>query len=121
MQEFFMYFHEPLPFHMAYPVTGCIEQEKVIEEEHTRMFSYFSDEIQTLQKRIEYEIDQMEYEGSPIYDEYPDKEWMRRIGQNIRDDWMQEYGVRPEEQIYILVVWEVFRRRAKKRRANLIS
>lgn len=117
-----MYFHEPLPFHMAYPVTCCLEQEKVLEEEHALLMSYFSGNVQTVQNRVESELDQMETEGSRIYDAYPDKEWIRSITHTIWTAWDQEYpSTVSEETVYMLVVWEIFRRRAKKRRADMIS
>lgn len=117
-----MYFHEPLPFHMAYPVTGCFEQEKVLEEEHALLFSYFSGNVQTLQNRIEAELDKMEYEGSMIYDQRPDQGTLRRMSDNIWSQWENEYpSTVSQEVVYMLVVWEVFRRRARKRRADNLT
>lgn len=114
-----MYFHEPLPFHMAYPVTGCFEQEKVLEEEHALLFSYFSGYVQTLQNRIEAEVDTMDSEGSMMYDEHPDQENIRRISDAIWSQWEKEYpSTVSQDTVYMLVVLEIFRRRAKKRRAD---
>lgn len=118
-RSFFMYFHEPLPFHMAYPVTGCYEQEKVLEEEHALLLSYFSGNVQTLQNRIEAEIDIMESEGSMIYDERPDQGTIRRISDRLWTQWENEYpSTVSQETVYMLVVLEIFRRRARKRRAD---
>ena len=121
MQEFFMYFHEPLPFHMAYPVNGCYEEEKVLEKEHALLFSYFSGNVQTLQNRIEAELDKEEYEGGMIYDDYPDPETIKRMSNGIWMQWNQEYpDTVSQETVYMLVVLEIFRRRARRRRANMI-
>lgn len=104
---------------MAYPVTGCYEQEKVLEEEHALLLSYFSGNVQTLQNRIEAEIDIMESEGSMIYDERPDQGTIRRISDRLWTQWENEYpSTVSQETVYMLVVLEIFRRRARKRRAD---
>lgn len=115
-----MYFHEPMPFHMAYPVSGCYEEERILENEHALLFSYFTGNIQTLQNRIEAEADKQEYAGSMMYDEHPDTEMIRRTSRTIWDEWEDAYpDTIPEEMVYMLLVWEIFRRRSRKRRADM--
>lgn len=118
MQEFFMYEHQP--FYKTYPIEGWMEREKDIEREYMQMISLFSKEAQLFWESLKIRLNQMEYDGSPMYDAYPDKNWMRRIGSGLANEQKENFLSLTEEDVYMIVVWEVFYRRAKKRRANLL-
>lgn len=122
-----MYDQKAKPFYMMHPMNDCVEDEKRIEEEHRRMVSYLTPKAQLLQKEIEELLDTMEYDGSPMYDEHPDKEWLymvsrksgayKKMDSDLPSDVSSEIW---QETVYMLVLWEVFRRRAKRRRSDLL-
>jgi len=60
-------------------------------------------------------FDQYEYPGSPVYDEYPDREWLLWLRDRI---WNQakEQGQDPsQELLYVLLISEIGRRRTAGR------
>lgn len=114
MQEFFMYIHEPVPFHVMYSNANCMKREQMIEQEYGKMMSLAPNRIQMIQKQIEAELDQVEFEGSPLYDEYPDKIWISKMYTRIREKWkIKEQDCSFEELIYMMILYEITRRRVK--------
>lgn len=60
-------------------------------------------------------FDRYEHPGSPLYDQYPDREWLLSMRDKI---WNQakEQGIEPTpELLYVLLISEVGRRRTEKR------
>ena len=47
--------------------------ERMQDKEFNLMKSYYPGTVQHIQEKIEEECDLMDYEGSRLYDEYPDK------------------------------------------------
>lgn len=80
-----MYNQQPMPFHMTYPVSYMFENEQNQEHEAQLMKSYYSNLAARIQDRVERECDKMEYEGSIMYDEYPDKLMMAQISSRIEE------------------------------------
>jgi len=78
-----MYDYEPMPFYKAYPLEPFITESKWMEQEKERMLSYLPKEYQMIQKSVEAACDKMEYEGSRMYDEYPDQRMIRGLVQKL--------------------------------------
>lgn len=51
------------------------------EQEEMLMRSYYPEQVQILQTAVERICDQEDYEGSRIYDEYPDQTMLRRMSE----------------------------------------
>lgn len=85
-----MYNQQPVPFYMTYPVAAMSDNEQIQDREAQIMKSYYSQLAVQIQERVEHECDKMEYEGSMMYDEYPDKLMMEevcvRIGNELQDE-----------------------------------
>ena len=64
---------------MAYPVPRFFDREWEQERDLRIMQSYYSGRTAEIQKLVERECDRMEYDGSMMFDDYPDKFMMRRI------------------------------------------
>jgi len=64
------------------PVLGA---SKILEQESdfTYLKNLYPQIARSILPCIEEEADKMEYEGSPMFDEYPDKEYFRRIACRI--------------------------------------
>lgn len=71
------------PFYMTYPMQNLYLAEMEYEKDMERMKEMYPKEINELQKMVEHRADQMEYEGSRMYDENPDREMLREEAQKI--------------------------------------
>lgn len=125
-----MYIEKPLPFYAAYPFFSELNQEKEQERDMQVMKSYYSRTAAKIQELVERECDRMEYDGSMMFDEYPDKLMMehlcRRIEEqylNQRDQWPEELeamnrdsGEGLKDLIGVLLFNEMFCRRCRQRR-----
>lgn len=67
-----MYLKEYFPFYTTY-ANPLYEGERMQDKEFNLMKSYYPGTVQHIQEKIEEECDLMDYEGSRLYDEYPDK------------------------------------------------
>lgn len=88
------------PFYMTYPMQNLYLAEMEYEKDMERMKELYPKEINELQQMVERRADQMEYEGSRIYDENPDKEMLREEAQRIYEEFLrwlerQQWGQQP--------------------------
>lgn len=81
-----MYVHEPVMFHKSYPLDSFLEEARRMEKERELMYSYLPEEYRRIQRKVEEVCDQMEYEGSRMYDEHPDSQVIRGIARKIMKD-----------------------------------
>lgn len=124
-----------LPFYMTYP-TSLTQTD---ENQMMRDLEYFQQLYPTgaklLQREIRKVVDIMDYEGSLIYDEYPDRFAMQKLTRDILgkirlqlDEEMEnseelEMMLRYEnieDYMYVLVLHEVWRRRNSRRRGYFL-
>lgn len=132
-----MQFEQPLPFYMAYPFLMPFDQEREQEKDLQLMQSYYSRRAARIQEKVERECDRMEYDGSMMFDEYPDKFMMehlcRKIEREIQSEdeknnqTQNETDTRAMERdrgdglrdlIGVLLFNEMFRRRCRHRRCR---
>lgn len=91
-KDSWFYMQQNNPFYIPYPMQmqsnylSDMEYEKDLD----RMKELYPREAKEIQRYVEEECDRMEYEGSMMYDEYPDKTMLRKVCQNIMDRMMQE-------------------------------
>ena len=78
--------YEPSMFHKTFPFDAFLEEAKMMEKQKALMYSYLPMEYQRMQKKAEETCDKMEYEGSRMYDEHPDKEMIRRMAKNLLEE-----------------------------------
>lgn len=118
-----MQFQDFLPFYKTVPsAVRTLDSERDRKEEHAHMMTYFTEYEQTVQKRIEEEMDRRESQGSMLYDAHPDKETIRRIGKKIWEEWESEFpSTVGEDVVYIFLVGEVFRRRNRMKRGETMK
>lgn len=74
---------EFMPFHMAHPRPYRYDVEQQSEQELSVIKSYYPEAAMLIQTHVERECDKMEYEGSMMYDEYPDKTMVEHLSQKI--------------------------------------
>lgn len=124
-----------LPFYMTYPAAGYGNAAPYGQQDGDvlRDLEYFRQmypaEVRCYQIRIAEILDKMDYEGSVIYDEYPDRYTLERLAENItnilrreerQQDLTQESLGNDEKMmsslIFVLLVNEVYKRRRGGRR-----
>ena len=74
-----------LPFYMAYPIPMYYQEEDSVTRDLEYLQQMYPMEAKRYQKIIVDTLNQMDYEGSMIYDEYPDKWQLYRLTQIIMD------------------------------------
>lgn len=124
-----------LPFYMTYPAAGFGNAALYGQQDADvlRDLEYFRQmypaEVRRYQNRIAEILDKMDYEGSVIYDEYPDRYTLERLAGNIADVLRREERPQHPQQedsdenrkvkeflIFVLLVDEVYKRRRGGRR-----
>lgn len=73
----------PVPYHMAYPYPVYMQGEDDDERDLERLQSMFPQAAKTIQPLVEDACDRMEYDGSLMFDEYPDQRMMERMVEEI--------------------------------------
>ena len=74
-----------LPFYMAYPLPMYYQEEDTITRDLEYLQQMYPTEAKRYQKIIADILNTMDYEGSCIYDEYPDKWQLYKLTQAIMD------------------------------------
>lgn len=121
-----------LPYYMTYPMPFEYDDERKERRDLEYMRSMYPEEVKKLLPFVERECDRMEYEGSMIYDEYPDmlgiRMMCRRICEKIEIHELEienleitskEWERKKEEQrtiVEVLLLHELMKRRGEKRR-----
>ena len=75
-----------MPYYMGFPMQQMFTMELEYEQDMERMKSFYPEEARHVQALVEEECDKMEYEGSMMFDEYPDQVMLREICSRIYDE-----------------------------------
>ena len=76
---------QKLPYYMAYPTPLLYDDERRERMDFEYMKSMYPDAAKQLLPYIEDECDRVAYEGSVMFDEYPDKTGVEQIAARIYD------------------------------------
>ncbi len=76
---------QKLPFYMAYQMAAPNDDEQLISRDYAYLKSIYPDTAKRLIPFIEEECTRMEYDGSMMYDEYPDQLQLRMLCRRIYD------------------------------------
>ena len=115
----------PVPFYQTYPMPNVYQTEREYERDMERMKELYPKRMKKLLAYVEEECDKMEYEGSRMYDEYPDRVMLYRMANQIYDKAMpmkeaaegrRERDKNLLEVIQVLLYDEMYRRRGRHRR-----
>lgn len=120
-----MYYDEYFPFHAAYANPMLYDGERIQDEEFELMKSYYPDTVRRIQERVEEECGRLDYEGSRLYDEYPDKYMLYRLCRKIREEVEPEMEIQEvmksgwlDELVQVLLYQEISRRRCRRQRCR---
>ena len=121
-----------LPFYMTYPLPMYYQEEDTVIKDLEYLQQMYPAEAKRYQKIIAGILDTLDYSGSMIYDEYPDKWQLYKLSMDIADRIKRDEikdnpdAVFPEEKwkwlgdlVQILLYYEIYRRRHNSRRGVL--
>lgn len=116
----------PLPFYMNYPFPMYYREEDSIIRDLEYLQGMYPSDAKKYQKIIASILDKLDYEGSMIYDEYPDRLQLYKLSRDIlervkiedhkekEDEEKQEPPEKWEwalDLIQILLYYEIYKRR----------
>lgn len=111
----------PLPFYMTYPGYYGPGQEAMLLRDLEYLQQLYPADVKRFQKRIAEVLDKTDYEGSMIYDEYPDRYSLRAMAGSIQKILQKEEENPPtEDMIQVLLYNEIYKRRHGGRRARIL-
>ena len=119
-----MIYKDFYPFYASYANPMLYRGEKEQEEEFSLMKSYYPETARRIQEKVEEECDLQDYEGSRLYDEYPDRFMLYHLGRKIMDEVRSEAGIEAMSDgllgdlVEVLLFHEISRRRCRRRRCR---
>jgi hypothetical protein len=121
----------PLPFYMTYPYYTEDTDNTSIVRDLEYLQQMYPTELKKYQRKIMDILDKMDYEGSMIYDEYPDRASVRRLAESIFDILKKEETGNTDisdkewekigEIVQILLCNEIYKRRHGRKRTGFIK
>ena len=119
-----------LPYYMAYPMPLLYDDERIEHRDYEYMQSMYPVTAKRILPYVKEECDRMSYEGSVIYDEYPDQLQIRLMCNRIyermkrqkpKDDEDMEWQAMGndsllKDMLQIALFQELFQRRSDYRR-----
>lgn len=127
--------HKILPFYMSYPLPMYYDREDTLMRDLEYLQQMYPSEAKKYQKRIAEILDRIDYDGSVIYDEYPDKWMLYKLGQDskeiLKTEEKQALGEGQDcaaleekwewlgDMIQILLFYEIYRKRHNRKRSYL--
>ena len=123
-----MYYDEFFPFYASFASPAFLDGERLQEAEFSLMKSYYPKMARKIQDKVEKECQYLDYEGSRLYDEYPDRfmlrQLCRKIGEEIREEIRDDMSAQNisdkwlDDLIQVLVYQEISRRRCRRHRCR---
>lgn len=97
-----------LPFYMTYPLPLYYEDEHELIKDMEYLQGQHPLEIRTLQGEIVQFMNMMDYSGSMIYDEYPDRFLLQKYGKDIAEKVRRKHKDDVENPIHKMLEWDGF-------------
>lgn len=127
-----MYQRRILPFYMTYPLPVGYREEDTAIRDLLYLQQLYPAEARKCQRAVTAALNGFDYEGSMIYDEYPDRWQLHKLSQDILELMkMAETKDNPEQDcppekwegmsdlIWLVLLNELLQRRHTKRRGYL--
>lgn len=103
-------------------IIGCrvLNQEAMLLQDLEYLQQTWPDQVRRCQKRIAQILDKADYEGSMIYDEYPDRYSLQALAKSMQKVLETEEENAPgEDMIQVLLCGEIYKRRHGGRRGSI--
>ena len=108
------------PFFMTLPGYPARMDEREILNDLEYLQQTYPGEVRRCQRRIAEILDKYDYEGSMIYDEYPDRLSLYRVADTISDILEKESEEISKDLVCVLVCDEIYKRRHGGRRGAFV-
>lgn len=109
-----------LPYYMVYPTPLLFDDMKKEEWDYDYLKSMYPKLARQILPYVEDECQRMEYDGSMIYDEYPDKLQLRLMCSRVQHQVIEQEELEEEQMVReiveLLVYQELWKRRCMHRR-----
>lgn len=79
------YRHRVIPFYVTYQTPWVLGEEDKVLRDLDYLQQMYPAQAKKYQRKIVEVVDKLDYEGSMIYDEYPDRWQLYRLAENIMD------------------------------------
>lgn len=115
-----------LPFYMTANNDILLARDDVAMQDLEYFQRLYPETVRRYRDQVASLLDKLDYEGSMIYDEYPDKMVVERLAKTIYEILKKEDDEKEETDrdaqltavlIYVLLCNEIYRRRHKNRRS----
>lgn len=101
-----------LPFYMTYPMPLFYQEQDTVTRDLEYLQEMYPLEAKKCQKVIAEILDRLDYEGSMIYDEYPDKWQIYRLTQIVVDKLKESGDAEPvTDFVQVLLCYEIYKKR----------
>ena len=97
-----------LPFYMTYPLPLYYEDEHELIKDMEYLQGQHPIEIRNLQGEIVQFMNMMDYSGSMIYDEYPDRFLLQKYGKDIAEKIRKDHRDDVENPMHKMLDWDGF-------------
>lgn len=115
---------------MTYPLPVYFEEEDAVVRDLEYLQEMYPAEARKYQGKVSEVLDKFDYDGSMIYDEYPDKWVLYHMARNIMSvieseertagkEFSAERRSLLQEMIQLLLCYEIYRRRRNRRSGYL--
>ncbi len=112
----------PLPFYLAYPDYYEHRREAKLLQDLEYLQQTYPNDVRRYQRRIAEMLDKADYEGSMIYDEYPDRYSLQALAQSMLRALEKEEEDPPAiDVIQVLLCVEIYKRRHGGRRGRILG
>lgn len=81
---------QKMPFYMTYPMQNIFLEEAEYERDMAQLKNMYPQEVRGIQSLVDEECDKMEYEGSLMFDEVPDRLMLRQVCDRIYRQMMED-------------------------------
>lgn len=94
---------------------GEWDEKRRIQAEYDYVRGLYPMNVRRWQRFVEEEFDRNDGAGSSIYDEYPDREWLYQVRNQIMRNAGEQGVIENKDVVLILMLHEMLRRRARRR------
>lgn len=125
----YMYERRIMPFYMTYPLPMFRQQENTVLRDLEYLQQMYPKDAKRYQKIISGILDKLDYEGSMIYDEYPDRIQLYKLYTDVlerirKEEETKDNSQPPSEEkwewigdlIQIILYYEIYKRRHNNER-----
>lgn len=110
------------PFYMTYPIQNLYQADMEYEQDMEQMKYAYTPFLKKMEAVVSDYCDEMEQEGSRMYDEYPDRRMLQKEATNLAKD-NQDLLLNQDvdwfaELMYVMYLDEIYRRRCRYRRQH---